>query len=66
MTTLPHDLNNRHDYRFANGLVGFPSDELRVRVLEIRDGYAWVVTADLIDAGTPLTLNASQLFEVAR
>jgi len=32
-----------------------------VRVTEMRDGYAWVVTADLLDAGTPLTLNASQI-----
>lgn len=53
-------------YRWATGLVGFGSDcPVRVRVTEIRDGLAWVVTADLRSAGCPLTLDASQVVEVA-
>lgn len=48
-------------YALASGLVGFSSSTLRVRVTEIRDGYAWVVTADLLSAGVPLTLDASQI-----
>lgn len=48
-------------YANAYGLVGFRSSSLRVRVVEQRDGYVWCVTASLLDAGTPLTLNASQI-----
>lgn len=45
----------------ASGLRGFRSSSLRVRVLEVRDGCAWVVTADLLDAGTRLVLDPGQL-----
>lgn len=45
----------------ATNLVGFRSSTLRVEVLERRDGYVWVRTADLLDVGTPLTLDASQV-----
>ena len=48
-------------YALASRLVGFTSTTLRVRVVEIRDGYAWVVTADLASAGVPLTLDADQV-----
>jgi hypothetical protein len=45
----------------ATGLRGFRSSALRVR-LERTDGtYAWVWTADLCDAGTPLVLDVGQL-----
>lgn len=64
MTTLPQQFIE-NPYRFATNLVGFPSTTLRVKVLEFRDGYAWVVTADLLNAGCPLTLNAAQVREVA-
>ena len=45
----------------ASGLVGFPSTTLRVRVTRTEGNYAWVVTADLLDAGTKLVLDASQV-----
>lgn len=48
-------------YAIASGLVGFRSSSLRVRVERTQGDYAWVRTADLLDAGTPLVLNASQL-----
>jgi len=48
-------------YAIAYGVVGFLSTSIRVRVIEQRDGYAWVVTASVLDAGTPLTLNSSQI-----
>lgn len=48
-------------YALAHGLRGFGSDTLRVRVEEVRDGHAWVVTADLSSAGVPLTLRESQI-----
>ena len=48
-------------YALASGLVGFPSSSLRVRVVRTDARYVWVVTADLLDAGTPLTLNAGQV-----
>jgi hypothetical protein len=48
-------------YALATGLVGFSSSRLRVRVLERRDGCAWVVTADLLDAGTALVLDDAQV-----
>lgn len=48
-------------YALASNLIGFRSSTLRVRVIEQRDGYAWVRTADLQDAGTPLTLRAEQI-----
>jgi hypothetical protein len=48
-------------YFLATGLVGFRSSTLRVRETERRDGYSWVVTADLLDAGTKLVLDESQV-----
>lgn len=51
-------------YAVANGLVGFRSSELRVKVTRVQGPYAWVVTADLLDAGTFLTLDASQVTPV--
>jgi hypothetical protein len=54
-------------YALASNLRGFlyapncPVTELRVRVLEVRDGCAFVVTADLLDVGTRLCLDPSQL-----
>lgn len=53
-------------YYFATGLIGFRCSTLRVRELERRDGHVWVVTADLLDAGTRLILADSQVQEVAR
>ena len=51
------------NYAIANNLVGFGSlfTSLRVRVKEIRDGNAFVITADLHDAGTHLVIDPSQL-----
>lgn len=51
---------------FATDLVGFRSTTLRVRVTERRDGHVWVITADLLDAGTKLVLADRQVQEVAR
>lgn len=48
-------------YAIASGLIGFRNSALRVRVTDIRNGYAWVVTADLLDAGTKLVLLESQV-----
>jgi hypothetical protein len=49
----------------ASGLRGFASSSLRVRLVEtLRDGSVAVVTADLLDAGTPLVLSPSQVEEV--
>jgi len=48
-------------YALASGLRGFGSDTLRVRVLDEKDGYVWVVTADLRSSGVALTLNANQV-----
>jgi len=53
-------------YFFATDLVGFRSTTLRVRVTERRDGYVWVRTADLLDAGTALVLRDDQVQEAAR
>lgn len=53
-------------YFFATNLVGFRSTTLRVRVTERRAGYVWVVTADLLDAGTKLVLADAQVSEVCR
>ena len=58
-TTTP---NTSNTYALATGLKGFgPHTTLRVRVLETRDGVAFVVTADLLDVGTRLALNPGQL-----
>lgn len=51
-------------YALASALVGFTSTALRVRVTRLDAHYAWVVTADLADAGTALTLNRSQLSSI--
>jgi hypothetical protein len=51
-------------YALASSLVGFTSSALRVRVTRLDAHYAWVVTADLADAGTALTLNRSQLSSI--
>lgn len=49
-------------YALAHGLRGFGAREtLRVRVIEWRDGHAWVVTSDLADSGTALTVYQSQV-----
>ena len=48
-------------YALATNLRGFASTQLRVKVTELSDRYAWVVTADLLDAGTPLTLDRAQV-----
>ncbi len=48
-------------YAIASGLCGFRSSELRVKVREVRDGVAFVVTADLVDSGTFLVLDPSQV-----
>jgi hypothetical protein len=45
----------------ASGLLGFRSSTLRVRVLELRNGCAWIVTADLLDVGTRLVIDERQL-----
>jgi len=50
-----------NDYAIATGLRGFTSPNLRVRITRLQYDYAWVVTADIQDAGTPLTLDLSQL-----
>jgi hypothetical protein len=52
---------NTKTYAIASGLRGFRTSELRVRVREIRDGVAFVVTADLADSGTMLVLDPAQL-----
>ena len=52
-------------YALASGLVGFRSSTLRVRVTREEGPYVWVVTADLMDAGTPLTLDAAQVVREA-
>jgi hypothetical protein len=48
-------------YALASALRGFASSTLRVRVVREDERYAWVVTADLLDAGTPLTIDRAQL-----
>lgn len=48
-------------YAIASRLIGFANSELRVKITRVELGYVWIVTADLLDAGTPLTLDASQV-----
>jgi hypothetical protein len=48
-------------YGLASGLVGFRSSDLRVKVTRIDGNYIFVVTADLLDAGTALVLDAGQV-----
>jgi hypothetical protein len=48
-------------YGIAHNLRGFEYPSLRVRVERIDGDNIWVRTADLSDAGTPLTLDISQV-----
>jgi hypothetical protein len=48
-------------YAVASGLIGFRSSTLRVIVTRREGSYVWVRTADLLDAGTALVLDASQV-----
>ena len=48
-------------YAVANGLRGFRSSSLRVLVTRVELPNVWIRTADLLDAGTPLVLDASQV-----
>lgn len=49
-------------YALANNLVGFASSTLRVRIEQVLSPRDILVrTADLLNAGTLLNLNASQL-----
>lgn len=50
-----------NSHAIATGLRGFPSSTMRVFVTRISGDYVWVRTADLLDAGTPLTLDISQV-----
>lgn len=49
------------EYGIANNLRGFRASTLRVRIERRERNYVWVRTADLLDAGTPLVLDASQV-----
>lgn len=48
-------------YGLATGLRGFRSSRLRVAILRREGDTVWVRTADLLDAGTPLTLRWQQI-----
>lgn len=48
-------------YALANNLIGFKSSTLRVIVTREELGNVWVTTADLLDAGTQLVIDASQI-----
>jgi len=48
-------------YAVASGLIGFRSSTLRVKVTRQEGPYTWIVTADLLDAGTPLVLDTAQV-----
>lgn len=51
-------------FALATSLIGFRTSTLRVRVIDRRDGCVWVITADLIDVGTRLVLDPSQVEEL--
>jgi len=51
-------------YAIASNLIGFRSNTLRVKVLRSEGNYRWVITADILDAGTRLCLDSSQISEV--
>ena len=51
----------KNNYYLASGLKGFPSSTLRVKLVEMKPGLAIVRTASLLDAGTLLCLDPSQL-----
>ena len=53
MTSFTHAL--------AHDLIGFKTSTLRVRVLDSNELYVWVITADLLDAGTRLVLDQKQI-----
>lgn len=48
-------------YAIAHNLIGFRSSSLRVKVTRQEPGYVWVITADLLDAGTKMVLDPSQV-----
>lgn len=48
-------------YGVARNLIGFRSTTLRVRIEREEFGMVWVRTADLLDAGTTLVLDAKQV-----
>ena len=48
-------------HAFAHNLIGFKASTLRVRVLGSNDRYVWVITADLLDAGTRIVLDQTQI-----
>lgn len=48
-------------YAIAHNLNGFSSSSLRVKVTRTDGENVWVVTADLLDAGTAMVLDASQI-----
>ena len=48
-------------YAVASGLKGFRSSSLRIRVERDLGDVVIVRTADLLDAGTPLALDRSQV-----
>ena len=48
-------------YAIAHNLIGFASTTLRVKIDRIEGEYVWVTTADLLDAGTKLVLDAGQV-----
>ena len=50
-------------YAIASNLRGFRASSLRVRILRVSGDYVWVRTADLLDVGTNLVLDASQVEE---
>lgn len=52
-------------YAVAHNLKGFRSTTLRVKVVRAEGSYRWVVTADMLDAGTSLVLDANQVVDEA-
>jgi len=48
-------------YAIATKLRGFSVTELRVKVTRQQGDYTWVTTADLLDCGTHLVLDTSQV-----
>jgi hypothetical protein len=48
-------------HALAHNLIGFKASTLRVRVLDSNETCVWVITADLLDAGTRLVLDQTQI-----
>lgn len=48
-------------YAIAHNVKGFKSTSIRVKVTRVDGNYAFVVTADLLDAGTKLVLDINQI-----